>query len=373
MGSRALVALCRDEAGAAGASARARRGPGRSGPAPAAPSSPTGPLSAVLDRSCARRGCRGGLWEDLATDWLLLDAEIMPWSAKALEPDRASNTSRSPWRRAPGSRRRSTRRAGRRARGVAVDAARGSCATRLAKAERWRRRLAALCLAGPRRGGPACRTLHLLASEGAVHFDKDHPGTRHGGAAGRRLTTGDLRPHALARTSPSTMPRPAPRRSPGGRRLTAGGGEGMVVKPLAFVPRGAKGGLIQPAIKVRGRSICASSTGLNTTCPTISSASGNAASAASAPWPCASSPWGTKPWRASSPRTTAAEGARMRLRHPGPGERADRPALRKRALTFSPAPAARRAGRRRRQLRRVQARMRGRAASWSRTAAAKRP
>ena len=33
--------------------------------------------------------------------------------------------------------------------------------------------------------------------------------------------------------------------------LTARGGEGMVVKPLDFVPRGAKG-LIQPALKVRG-------------------------------------------------------------------------------------------------------------------------
>lgn len=34
--------------------------------------------------------------------------------------------------------------------------------------------------------------------------------------------------------------------------LTAGGGEGMVVKPRDFIARGAKG-LIQPALKVRGR------------------------------------------------------------------------------------------------------------------------
>jgi protein phosphatase len=34
--------------------------------------------------------------------------------------------------------------------------------------------------------------------------------------------------------------------------LTEGGGEGMVVKPLAFVAHGPKG-LIQPALKVRGR------------------------------------------------------------------------------------------------------------------------
>jgi protein phosphatase len=34
--------------------------------------------------------------------------------------------------------------------------------------------------------------------------------------------------------------------------LTAGGGEGMVVKPLSFVARGRKG-LVQPGIKCRGR------------------------------------------------------------------------------------------------------------------------
>ena len=35
-------------------------------------------------------------------------------------------------------------------------------------------------------------------------------------------------------------------------KLTAAGGEGMVVKPLAFVARGRKG-LAQPAVKCRGR------------------------------------------------------------------------------------------------------------------------
>jgi protein phosphatase len=34
--------------------------------------------------------------------------------------------------------------------------------------------------------------------------------------------------------------------------LTANGGEGMVVKPRSFVARGARG-LLQPALKVRGR------------------------------------------------------------------------------------------------------------------------
>jgi len=34
--------------------------------------------------------------------------------------------------------------------------------------------------------------------------------------------------------------------------LTASGGEGMVVKPLEFVAKGRKG-MVQPAVKVRGR------------------------------------------------------------------------------------------------------------------------
>ena len=37
---------------------------------------------AVLDRVRAALDAIG-LWEELATDWLLIDAEIMPWSAKA--------------------------------------------------------------------------------------------------------------------------------------------------------------------------------------------------------------------------------------------------------------------------------------------------
>ena len=36
------------------------------------------------------------------------------------------------------------------------------------------------------------------------------------------------------------------------RELTAAGGEGMVVKPKEFLVRGTKG-LVQPAVKVRGR------------------------------------------------------------------------------------------------------------------------
>src|SRR5262249_23942503 len=83
MGSRAVIALCRDtqvarkrfgtvtdEAGAIWTrTGRAFFGDGAM-------------TKAVLDRVRAA-ATAANLWEELGTDWLLLDAEIMPWSAKA--------------------------------------------------------------------------------------------------------------------------------------------------------------------------------------------------------------------------------------------------------------------------------------------------
>jgi hypothetical protein len=51
-----------------------------SGPAPAGPFFPdAGPLLARV-RAAADTA---GLWDELRTDWLMIDTEIMPWSAKA--------------------------------------------------------------------------------------------------------------------------------------------------------------------------------------------------------------------------------------------------------------------------------------------------
>lgn len=42
---------------------------------------------------------RAGLWEDLSTDWLCFDCELMPWSAKRLKSSFARSTPRSAPRR----------------------------------------------------------------------------------------------------------------------------------------------------------------------------------------------------------------------------------------------------------------------------------
>jgi protein phosphatase len=90
---------------------------------------------------------------------------------------------------------------------------------------------------------------HVLASESAVHFDKGHQwhmNVVERIAAGRPMTVTTWQTLALGDAS-------ACAKAVGWwEDITARGGEGMVVKPSTLIARGSKG-LIQPALKVRGR------------------------------------------------------------------------------------------------------------------------
>jgi len=92
---------------------------------------------------------------------------------------------------------------------------------------------------------------HLLASEGAVHSDKDH--LWHMGAA-HRLAAAD--PQLIRATEYRRIDLDDAQQVADAiawwEGLTAAGGEGMVVKPLDFIGHGQRG-LLQPAIKCRGR------------------------------------------------------------------------------------------------------------------------
>jgi protein phosphatase len=92
---------------------------------------------------------------------------------------------------------------------------------------------------------------HLLASEGAVHVDKDH-GWHLGMLA--RLCAAD--PDLLLATDHRFVDLTDPSSTAAAigwwEALTVRGGEGIVVKPLPFICRGSRG-LVQPAIKCRGR------------------------------------------------------------------------------------------------------------------------
>jgi protein phosphatase len=249
MGSRAVIVVCRDEAaaaerfGIAGGRGAIYTRTGRPFFADVTTE------SAVLDRIAAAMQ-RTGLWEELSTSWICLDAELMPWSAKTQELLRSQYA-------AVGS-------TARRALADAV-AALDSYATRTgqphALVERYRSRATdAEAFVTAYRGycWPVASVddfeiapFHVLASEGRVHVDRDHVWHMEMLA---RLASGDT--ELLSATSNVLVTLGDDESERAGiawwEELTATGGEGMVVKPLSWLARG-KRGLIQPAVKCRGR------------------------------------------------------------------------------------------------------------------------
>jgi protein phosphatase len=248
MGSRAVLLVCRDEA-----AARARFGvPGGTGAVYTRTGRPFfDPASTeeLLTRVRAA-ATEAGLWEELATGWLLFDAELMPWSVKAGELIRHQYA-------AVGA-------AARAALPAAVGvldqvAARGLDVTELAGRTRRRTENAARFAAAYRRycwptaglAGVRIAPFQLLAAEGASLADREHEW--HLGVAARLAASApDLivttRHHAVdledaAAEAAATV---------WWEDMTGAGGEGMVVKPLAGLARGSRG-LAQPGVKCRGR------------------------------------------------------------------------------------------------------------------------
>ncbi|MGN6105313.1 MAG: polynucleotide kinase-phosphatase [Kofleriaceae bacterium] len=249
MGSRAVIVACRDEAAAA-----ARFGiEGRRGIVYTRTGRPffaDGALErAVLDRISAALE-RAGLWDELATSWVCLDAEVMPWSAKAQELLRTQYA-------AVGS-------TARRALGDAVTALEAHAArtARTDLLERYRARAAAAdafvdayrsyCWPVGSIDDLEIAPFHLLASERAVHSDRDH--LWHMEILGRACAADEgllsATPHRVVKLGDDASVRAA---IAWWEQLTAAGGEGMVVKPLAWLARGRRAALVQPAIKCRGR------------------------------------------------------------------------------------------------------------------------
>ena len=198
-----------------------------------------------------------GIWEQLKTEWVCLDCELMPWSAKAQELLRLQY--------APTG---AAARAGLPVAIAALTAASGNPEI-AALAEQFRQReLAAdLYVEAYRRYCWTVTSLddmklapfHLLASEGRVHSAMDH--VWHMETLGRicgAARAGAPAPHnALLLQTPFqvidlTDKAEQDRGIAWWEELTAVGGEGMVVKPWDFVSKGRKG-LAQPAVKVRGR------------------------------------------------------------------------------------------------------------------------
>ena len=189
------------------------------------------------------------MFDELATDWLLLDCELMPWSAKAQQLLRDQYA-------AVGA-------AGRAALAQAVHAldqvmlrdGAAALATmvraRLEDVARYTEAYRRYCWPVEQVTDLKLAPFHLLETEKAVHVDKPHSWHMQQIAS---LVSADEELFRLTAnvTVDTTDPAGEERATAWWHELTGAGGEGMVVKPMDFVVRGRRG-LVQPALKVRGR------------------------------------------------------------------------------------------------------------------------
>jgi protein phosphatase len=193
---------------------------------------------------------RAELWDELETDWLLLDCELLPWSVKAEELLRRQYAS-------VGAAATATLRAETdvlaraAARGVDLDGAVARAELRTTMAEGfvaayrqycWRVDSPADLRIAPfqilaREGHVDALTNHLWHLEQIGHLVEADPALVHPTAT----VTVDLSDDASMGAAIAWW-----------EELTGRGGEGMVVKPIEFIARGPRG-LVQPAVKCRGR------------------------------------------------------------------------------------------------------------------------
>ena len=189
-----------------------------------------------------------GLWDELGTDWVALDSEIMPWSLKAQEMIReqyaaVGAAARTSLTVAESLLRQTADR------GIDATDALAKVEERLSLAQLYSASYARYCWPVKSITDIQFAPFHLLASEGQLHTDKDH--LWHMDIA-TRLHQAD--PTLFRNTQHEVVCLNTPDESEATRwweELTSKGAEGMVVKPLAFVPRGRRG-LVQPAMKCRG-------------------------------------------------------------------------------------------------------------------------
>ncbi|HEV7786289.1 MAG TPA: polynucleotide kinase-phosphatase [Thermoanaerobaculia bacterium] len=252
MGSRAVIVLCRGE------EAARRRFGLREGSGAGLCYTRTGRRffdDAALEKALLGRVRDAldatGLWERLETDWVCLDCELMPWSAKAQE------LLRNQYAAVGSAARMALPKAIAR---LAETGARGLDTAELLSRYRERYELSGRFVEAYRRYCWPVNGLrdlklapfHLLASEGAVHLDRDHPWHMETLADLARADESGLILATRHRTVDLADPASEAEATRWWEEMTAAGGEGMVVKPLAFVARGRRG-LAQPAVKCRGR------------------------------------------------------------------------------------------------------------------------
>ena len=266
MGSRAVVIICRDEAAAEKCFGIQNQG-----------------FGIVYTRTGRRFFQDAGLeyeflthiretldasmfWSEFSTDWVCLDCELMPWSEKAkdlLKTQYAAVGAAGAASLSAGIE--SLKSAQNRtdletgftlpsasiAREFGIDELLKTCETRLQTVERYITAYRQYCWPVTSVRDLKLAPFHILATEGRVHVDRDHEWHMNTIAGICDRSREILLPTSwriVDVTDPAEIDDCARR----WEDLTGKGGEGMVIKPCDFIAHGKKG-LIQPAVKCRGR------------------------------------------------------------------------------------------------------------------------
>ncbi|WP_405997969.1 polynucleotide kinase-phosphatase [Streptomyces sp. NBC_00829] len=251
MGSRAVALVCRD-AGAA------RDRFGVDGPTGALHTRTGRPFfddgavtEEILDRLRAAV-TEAGLWQELDTDWLLLDAELMPWSLKASGLLRSQYAAVGAASGAvfPGATAALEEAV---ARGVPMEALLAKQRDRSADAAAFTEAYRRYCWTTEGLEGVRLAPFQILAVQGRSLASVRHDEQL---AWLDRLVEHD--PTGLLQVTRRLIVETGDDASVGAGvdwwlEMTGRGGEGMVVKPLQALARDGKGRLVQPGIKVRGR------------------------------------------------------------------------------------------------------------------------
>ncbi|MFJ2958213.1 polynucleotide kinase-phosphatase [Streptomyces sp. NPDC087270] len=253
MGSRAVALVCRDEA-----TARDRFGvtaPGVTGAVHTRTGRPFFDDPAVTEEVLARLRAAvttAGLWEELGTDWLLLDAELLPWSLKAsglLRKQYAAvgAASGAAFPAALAALEAAAKR------GTDVSTLLSRQGKRAADAAAFTEAYRRYCWSTDGLDGVRLAPFQLLAVQDRSLADVPHD--RQLALIDRLVeadTSGLLQPTRRLHVDTGDEQSVA-----AGVRwwleMTEAGGEGMVVKPLAALVRTESGRLVQPGVKCRGR------------------------------------------------------------------------------------------------------------------------
>jgi len=189
-----------------------------------------------------------GIWEELQTDWVLLDVELLPWSAKAHEMINAQYLS-------------TAHAAEKSATALLTAIEKSDCGeelrslgdkseTQKSNAQRLNEVVKGYCWEVRSIEDYRIAPFHILACEGNVFHEKPH--TWHMQLLQKLAASDSILQVTGWKEVNLQSDEECKSLVEWWEQHTSTGGEGMVFKPVGFTVRGSRG-LIQPAMKVRGR------------------------------------------------------------------------------------------------------------------------